>query len=181
MRAGEFRSGQRPPLEDNFGIGRIHAVAARIRVPGDEVTPRHAPHDLVRTGHDAGERGPRSLPVASRQRSIEHQSLIAGGPIGDFTQQPAAVHSADRMQHLTKLPATEVCLVSLVRRETPGMVLRTHHPSPRKCQQLILGVGLELDPRHLKTLVLTCHNSLTEYHEWFRVTLRATAARLLSD
>jgi hypothetical protein len=52
-----------PPLENDLGVGRIHPITPRVRIPGDEVPPGDAPHHLVRASDDTSEGGTRALPI----------------------------------------------------------------------------------------------------------------------
>ena len=100
-----------PPLENDLGIGWVHPVPLRIRIPCDEVPAGNPPHHLVRPGDDPSEGGTRALPVPGGEIRIEHQRLVVRGQLGDLAQQPAAVGTANGIEDLSQLPAPEVRLV----------------------------------------------------------------------
>jgi hypothetical protein len=139
-----------PALQDDLRIRWVHAIAARIGVPTDQVTPRHPPHDLVRPGHDARERGAGPLAIALRQIRVEHQCGVARGKLRHLAKEPPAVDTADGIEDFAELPPPKVGLIGrLLLSGIARLMPRSHHPAPGKGEQLLLGIRLELDPWHL--------------------------------
>ena len=110
---------------------------------------RDAAHHLVRPRHDPRERRARLLAIPNGKIRIQHQGGITGGELGNLAEETTAVRSSNGVEHLSQLLAPQVRLIRLVHHRIARLVLRTHHPSPREADKLILRIGLKFDPRHL--------------------------------
>ena len=87
--------GQRPALEDDLGVGRIHWIAVRVGIPCHEIATRDSAHDLVGSSDDPGKRGASAFSIARGQFVVERQRGTPQRQVSNFAQQAAAVGATD--------------------------------------------------------------------------------------
>jgi hypothetical protein len=127
----------------------VHSVASFGGIPDQEIAMGDATHDLIGTRNDPGERCAGPLSVALPETFVKDERAILQRELGDLAHQATTVHTPDGAQHFHQLAATELRVVMTAAQV--GFIdylLRAHHPSPGKCDQLLLCIGLKLNSWH---------------------------------